>query len=247
MTEERRNVMKKTISLVLALTLTLLLCACGGNNDAPASIEAASPAEPEIATEPVASVTETTVAATEESIVTSASFWQIDYLVDDFGDPTDKACMKTAVLGEFSNTATMGDDLTAVVFFCPACSNENYTSYFSFKLIEYNDHPATYLPGDKIIMKVKIGDTVTEEKLMGTAPNGDLYLVNGKMNGQVIDSDLYDAIYKALVLGEESVRCIIEIGSSKYNFTLNGVGFADTANEMMGIYGFSSYDVRNFV
>lgn len=240
--------MKKVCSCILVAVMCLSLCACGKSSEKLAPTEEVSV---EINTTPQA---DSDIAPSEDATIPSesadtkkADCWQVDYLVDDFGDSTDKACLKSVVAGEFSNTATMGDDLAVVIFMCPSCSNDENTSSFAFRLIEYNDHPATYLSSDEIIMKVKIGEEIIEETLFGAAPNGDLLLMNGLVAGQFVKSDLFAAIYNALVLGQESVRCIVEIGSSKYSFTIDGKGFADAANEMMSIYGYTSYDVRKYL
>ena len=221
--------MKKTISLLLALVMCLSLCACGGTSGTPETIEG-SVSNTKPTNEPATIVPKET-----EPLDIS---WVIDYYVDDFGDKTDKTYIKCVEMGDFSNTATTSSNLAVVVFFNPACSNEDYVTSFSFRLLEYTDHLATYSSSEKIILKVKIGDKIVEEKLQGVAPNGDLILEHG---------NLYKEILKALVLDEHTVRCIIEIGSSKYNFTLSGAGFADTANDMMKTYGYSSYDIRSTI
>lgn len=224
--------MKKTISLILALMLFLSLCACG-----------ATPTEPQ-----------------EESMETPiptpepAPIWTLNYLTDDFGDPTDKACVATVVSGTFNNTATTGSNLDVVVVYHPAVSNEDRISGFSFQLIEYGEHPATYLQSDEAMLKIKIGDEITEDYLMGTPPNGDLFILNSgileRNSADVGDPNLsetdgvwecYKPIFNTLLLNQQDIRCIIEIGGSEYSFTLNGNGFEEAAYEMMKAYGYENY------
>lgn len=131
--------------------------------------------------------------------------------------------------------------MTVVVFMSPAVSNEQMISSFAFRLLEYNETPATYITGDELIIKIKIGDTIYEDVLIGTPPNGDLLL----MNGANYSSKVYKQMYNTL-LKEEDVRCIIEIGSSKYNFTVEGSGFVTAANDMMKTYGYDSFDVSKY-
>lgn len=105
--------------------------------------------------------------------------------------------------------------MTVVVFMNPAVSNDKMISSFAFRLLEYNETPATYISSDNLTIKIKIGDTVYEDVLNGTPPNGDLLL----RNGANYSSEVYKQMYNTL-LKEDDVRCIIEIGSSKYSFTM---------------------------
>ncbi len=92
------------------------------------------------------------------------SNWKIDYFVDDFGDPTDKVFLRIKpVSGTFSNTATSSSSLTVILIFepyfvDPANINRDSTgkittlkgnSKLSFRLLEYDDHIATYASSDK--------------------------------------------------------------------------------------------------
>ncbi len=212
--------MKKTISLLFVLMLCLSLCACGSQPD-------------ETAAETMPSTSAETTPVLEPS-------WEVDYLVDDFGDSTDKAYIKCSVVGNFSNTATANADLSVLVFSVPAISNEEMKAYFAFRLLEYGDHPATYSAGDDIILKIKIGDEITSCHLEGSSPNGDLILFNS-------GTKLYNTIHKTLGLGETDVRCIIEIGGSKYTFTIPGETYADACNAMMREYGYEHYDLRSML
>lgn len=170
--------------------------------------------------------------------------WEIKYFVDDFGDPTEDSYLISYAYGSFSNSVTTDSDLEVIVFFTPACSNEDYISSFSFRLYEYTTTKAIFLDTEELTLKIKIGDTIYEQELYGTAPNGDLYIYNGA--GWPLEAPCYMPMYEALVRGED-VRCIIEIGGDSYSFTLSGKDFADQANAMLELYGFTDYDVREHI
>lgn len=212
--------MKKTISLLLALVMCLSLCACGGGNDTPETTEA---------TEPETSIP----VETEPSLGTS---WVLDYYVDDFGDKTDTPYIKCVIEGDFSNTATMSSDLTVVVFY-------DFKSEFpfSFRLMEYGDHKATYQSHDEITIKMKVTEEYTigafglvpnevkTTKLVGLAPNGDLMFKQD-------DFTVGDLLHTLLAKDAPEVRCIITIGNSKYNFTIPSAGFRDSYQAMYDYY-----------
>ena len=105
--------MKKIFALILTLVITFGMTACGGSTKDIQPTDAAEPtAEPTPAPE-----------------VEYSDKWEIDYAVDDFGDPTEQVYIRSMpISGKFSNTATTDSDLTAVLFFEPYFTNpSNYT------------------------------------------------------------------------------------------------------------------------
>ena len=226
--------MKKILALILALVMCLSLCACGGN-DTPKTdvIETNTQTTDESGADiSLNDVIEDDVHEDTEPVDDTA--WVLDYLVDDFGDNTDSTYIKCVAVGDFSNTATTNAELLVTVFFIPGVANESNESGFWFRLFEYGDKPATYTSNDEIIMKIKVGDEIITEKLYGTAPNGDLLLLKG---------DMLNKLTHTLPTEDQEIRCIIEIGSSKYSFTMPLDGYADSFNAMMQSYGFEGYDV----
>ena len=238
--------MKKAISFVVVLVLCLSLFGCGSENETP-EITATSHLTNESLTassgetEPADHTLKSETIAHDETEPTVEASWELDYLVDDFGDQTEFAYLRGVTEGTFSNTATAGSELTVAIFMNPAVSNKQMISSFAFRLLEYDKTPATYLTSDKLVIKVKIGDTIYEDMLTGTAPNGDLLIMNGANHS----SEVYKQIYNTL-LKEENVRCVIEVGSSKYSFTVMGTGFVSAANDMMKTYGYDSFDVSKW-
>ena len=178
----------------------------------------------------------------------SIGSWENTEVVDEFGDATGESAIRSVVSGTFSNTATAESDLTVVAFITmgvPAYSSDfisdnatlisNTLTYptsaynVQFRLLEYDKTPATHLKSDNMILKTKVGEDVEEYILIGNEDNSDL-LVNpvimGKTgferNGELLLKDLYEG---------NDVRCIVEIGSSKYKFTLEVGNFQKIIDE----------------
>ena len=150
--------------------------------------------------------------------------WGKVAVVDDLGDATGQSVISTVVSGTFSNTATTGSDLlvTAYINF----DEFDYCYDLSFKLLEYKDTPATYFSSDSKELKIKVGsiNTVYEYGLLGEEPNGNVY-VSGS-SGEDIVKYLYEG---------NDIRCVLNLGSSKYSFALEAGNIAQIIDE--GGYG----------
>lgn len=194
--------MKKIISLLLTLITGLFLCACQAEKN--------------------------NTAETSPIVVTnnSTNAWTVVKETDEFGDVVENGSMilATNVTGNFSNTATANSDLDVWVMVGPNAGKQHFVVTFS--LMEYGDHLATYTNSDtdKMTLKTKIGDTIQEYQLFGVAPNGSVSLGYNNVNdGDTFASQLYAG---------NDIRCIINIGSSQYNFTIASANFADSYVEM---------------
>ena len=168
----------------------------------------------------------------EPTSTETSSNWEIANYVDDFGDETEDFYIQGVFSGKFSNTSTTNEDLTVVVMYdydVPEIqTNLNPATYsMSFRLLEFNDHKATFNSRDNITLKVKINDKITEYNLSGTEPNGDLIIVEKERNYRELP-----ILTSALEKNEYEISCIIEIGSSKYSFKLNGTGFLEQKNSL---------------
>lgn len=200
--------MRKALPLILALVICLSLCACG---ESTAEI-------PESTAEPI------TEALPAPELITN---WGVGQIVDEFGDVVADSIgyITSPISGNFSNTATMDSDLAGYIFLVPDEKNLHYSVWF--RLFEYENHLVTYLPSDEenIILKTKVGDTITEYQLTGSSPNGDLILSNR-------DLEYYgaDTFFETLYNGDD-IRCIIYIGTSQYNFTVESSNFAIFCDE----------------
>lgn len=178
----------------------------------------------------------------------SVGSWENTEVVDEFGDATGESAIRSVVSGTFSNTATAESNLTVVAFITmgvPAYSSDfisdnatlirNTLTYptsaynVQFRLLEYDKTPATHLKSDNMILKTKVGEDVEEYILIGNEDNSDLLVnpvimgVTGfERNGELLLKDLYEG---------NDVRCIVEIGSSKYKFTLEAGNFQKIIDE----------------
>ena len=142
------------------------------------------------------------------------SSWELSYTVDNFGDKTDEAVMRGSFTGTFRNTATNGSNLTVYLF----VNRLTNGSVIYIRLLEYGNHNATYSSRDEMKMQVKVDDAVMDLYTIGSPPNSDLYL-----NGDALTGYLYE--------GKE-IACVIDIGDSRYNFTIDGNGFAELYDEL---------------
>jgi hypothetical protein len=206
--------MKKRIALALAVALVLSLSSCGDSTES-----AASPSGEESAV----SVVETATPAVSEEPVDNLA-WGIQQTVDEFGDVTEdsETVLTSEIQGDFSNTATTSSELNVVVRFAKKPISGHYVA--QFVLLEYGDTPATYLDSDDLVLKTKVDDSITEYSLSGEAPNGSLFLGLSDYN---YDGDL---LFNELYAGKD-IRCIINIESSQYNFTITSGNFATLSDE----------------
>lgn len=173
--------------------------------------------------------------------------WYLSHTVDEFGDESGNPVIQSEITGTFSNTATAESDLKVMAYIV---SDDTGTIVgegkyaLAFRLFEYGDHVATYLSSDSKILKTKIGDTVTEYDLSGSAPNGDLYVdVNASVSSLKTKEDIENFLYgKTSNYGEEiakqlidgnDIKCVINIGSSKYNFVLEAGNINDAFEKLM--------------
>ncbi len=147
-------------------------------------------------------------------IVDTVGEWSLEQTVDEFGDPTGDECVRTYVVGDFSNTATTSSELKVYMYYMIDSHS------FSFRLLEYGRTKAVYFDEDEITLKIKIDDNIFDYTLTGKAPNGDLSL---SFEDQPYS---YSQIWNCLLCGDD-LRCIIYIGSSKYNFTISSNGFSE--------------------
>ena len=214
--------MKKVLIGIIAIIMILGLVGCSS-----------TPAEETNTTKPTETTPVETENQTPEPTPTEApSSWTIAHYVDDFGDETDEAYISGMFSGSFSNTATSNSELTVIVGYdynIPEVqTNLNPATYsMSFRLLEYNDHKATFSNSDEITLKVKINDKVIEYNLAGVEPNGDLFVVEKKQNYRELP-----ILITALETNECEIPCIIEIDSSKYSFKIDGTGFSEQINNL---------------
>lgn len=229
--------MKKVLIGVLALIMVLGIVGCSST---PATEETSTTKPTE--TTPIETESQTPEPTPGPTSTEAPSSWEIAHYVDDFGDETDEVYLQGVFSGEFSNTATANSELTVAVFYDYDIIGGNviegktyYTSgdySMSFRLLEYNDHKVVFNNSDEMTLKVKKNEEIYEYSLGGMAPNGDLFITT-----KFDESGNYPpAMSLATILrGNEDIPCIIEIGSSKYSFTMTGIGFGELDKQLSDI------------
>lgn len=154
--------------------------------------------------------------------IASSIHWEVAYYVDNFGDETDSAYVRGSFEGKFSNSATSGSELSVIVFY------DAQYKCFSFRLLEYGSHVANwnYYDVDDFEIMLKINGTEYSGRPSSVMEN-DIYIFEHTSN-------LYQTILNALQNGDE-ISFVIEASrysTSRYRFTLDGVGFADICEEV---------------
>lgn len=159
---------------------------------------------------------------------TEGAYWSIQTTVDDFGDETyeSELTLVAPINGTFSNTATASSELSGDVYIAPFTKGSNIISVY-FDLLEYGNSPITYTTSeaDNILLKTKVNGVVQEYNLIGMQSNRMLMLYGD------IESDFKDGnkFYYSLVDGYD-IPCIITIGNSKYNFTVESQNIKSAYN-----------------
>lgn len=232
--------MKRLCALILALVMALSLVACGSQGSSNTPVEPSS--------EDVQENT-TNENAPEPPQVAS---WEIKRYVDDFGDSTEDSYLSSKIIqGTFRNTATSGSSLSVIVYYEPdfiyftdpnTVHSTKFDTYVSFRLLEYDDHPATYSERDTKLLKFKVGNDTYEIELDGNAPNGDLYFVEDswkKDSSKEIKSIYMPTnIFVRALEEQDEVKCVIEINNSTYNFTIDSTDFDESLAELKQMYNY---------
>ena len=192
--------MKKILPLILAAVFMLSLAACGDNSE---KVPANTPSDGANSTTP-----------------DEASNWYIMDEEDDFGDKTGKKILLGVFTGNFRNTATNDSELTASIgCHIKTFSPNNPVATFYINLFEYGDHRATFTENEaeNMSIRMKIGNTEEEHKLICYPPYSSFFFD---------ESADITSFGNALLNGDE-IKCVIDIGSSRYNFNVDSTGFSE--------------------
>lgn len=198
--------MKRIISSLLLLSMTFSLVACGGSTEN--------------------NTGNNSTTTKNESAEETGGNWSIGAPVDEFGDVVEggQLYIQTEFSGDFSNTATSSSELKGYLFMSQA--NKGLFDIY-FNLLEYGDTPAVYYESDVnegIVLRTKINETVREYYLIGNPPNGALMIDVG-------DGSFYDD----LANNDGEMKCVIYIGSSQYNFTIQTGNIKEVSEQAFGI------------
>lgn len=155
-----------------------------------------------------------------------SSPWIIQKTVDEFGDVTEDSIsvMEAPIVGDFSNTATSSSELGGCIRFVKKPNSEHYI--VQFVLLEYGKTPAVHYSRDALSLKIKVGDqTASCTPVADDEPNGSIYL------GTKAFDWTGDMLFNLLYTGQD-IRCIMNIGSSKYNFSLESGNFTNVCEAL---------------
>lgn len=198
---------KRILSLCIAAAISIFAVACNSTEKT----------TPEKASE---TTTETINSDTSAENDEKKSYWECTSTVDEFGDAIDNSVVATVVEGTFSNSATNDSKLNVTAYF--------ESPYLVLHMLEYDDSPVSYISSDELLLKVKIEGKVFEYTLNGQAPSSDLFV------SLMTDTGIANELGNAL-LGGADVKCVVYVGSSKYNFELNGSGLTDAIDQMCNL------------
>lgn len=137
--------------------------------------------------------------------------WILEYYNDEFGNKTDSKFLILRGKGQFSNSATIGSDLTAMLL----VDNNS----IRFMLLEYGDNPVQ--ESDYPIMYVNTADGNSYEWDMHSSKNG--YLSFSSWRDKKAEEELKKLLSKG---GKIYFKTRIgEYSSSSYAFILDGTGY----------------------
>ena len=166
-------------------------------------------------------------ASTESNSAQSRGAWTIDKATDDFGDELEdgRTYIACPIEGEFSNSATTGSEFAGRlwIWWSGTVSDKDTLAYAyaaTIQILEYGDNPATFSSSSDIVLRTKNDSGIIRQYLASTTPNEE-GVTCFEANRLVFD----------LLEEPSELRCILNDGSSKYEFTLSGAGFAETFAE----------------
>lgn len=83
-----------------------------------------------------------------------------------------------------------------------------------------------------MVLKFKVDGMTYSTELLGTPPNKDVFFLHYEHKSKPTDDDEAHAEFrKALWMGKE-MKCIIEISSSTYSFSIDGSEFKETLSSL---------------
>lgn len=178
-----------------------------------------------------------------------ASYWEATYGADEFGDETDNSFVSGLFSGKFTNSATLGSDLTVFVTYLP--DSDPDSEIFTFHLLEYGNSLANLWEDDVANLSIKINGEIYRTELDNW--DGVLCLYSKyydlgheqlRTKNNADEPAFFNHLLAALRSGD-TVSCHIAIGDiddvmdssnscSQYNFKINGSGFAEQEKVVRG-------------
>ncbi len=172
------------------------------------------------------------------------SMWKMGQYVDDFGDPTGDSFLHTEIDGTFSNTAA-----TDAALFVKIRYDLNADS-IAIELLEYKEKSAVYYANSVITLKFKVDGEIYTHSLSSSNAPGNIIAVNDSsqnwadvrssmsaseqlytiQKARTFEKSAFQQIRQFLLDGID-VRCVLQIDSSKYKFTIPASGLAEALFE----------------
>ena len=149
--------------------------------------------------------------------------WSMQKSKDEFGDVTENSVESIVgnFEGTFSNSTSSDNGLTGSISFYQKKIGHLMAT---FTLLEDGKIKATYTGADTMILKIKVGDAVSEYTMRGLENNSGLVLGYGAVDYG--GDELFNYLY-----GGTDVRSVIEISSSKYTFEIKSANFGELCKE----------------
>ena len=223
--------MKKLLALMLAAALALSLVACGGVGGTGDTNTPSGGNEDTTSTNTPSGGEDSTTAPQVDTSGTpdETSNWYLIDEEDDFGDKTGKKVLLRVFTGRFRNTATIDSELKVAV----GCHIETLitgkgTGTFYINLFEYGDNRVTFTSSEaeNMSLRMKIDNTEQEYALICYPPYSSFFFES---------DDGATAFGNALCNGDV-IKCVMDIGSSRYNFDIDGTGFYEKYNILYNEY-----------
>lgn len=198
----------KYLTCCLMIIMTVTFCGCSGDNNA--TIDNWD-----------AHLSDEAKDNTEDSHYSDLTNWTVLPFVDAFGDETSGTYIGSSeISGSFSNTATNNSDLTVFVFY-----DEQFG--FSFRLLEYGNHKATFLASDNPHLYFKLDEsTYILSFVKGRLTNSDLSISDPEFQTKSA------SLFRDTLLSGGSLPCVIINHNSEYSFTIDGSGFSEALHSL---------------
>lgn len=142
--------------------------------------------------------------------------WEIKYYVDEFGDATDTPYMRQNIIGNFSNSATLDDDILCVI------SHKWRYPFLEIDIYEYLTHKITFDSYQFVTVSIKSSN--------GVKKRIDAGMVLSE-SGTMFNADATEYIFSQLSI--DDIKVVFRIpGGSKYSFDIKNKNFINAFDEI---------------
>lgn len=212
--------MKRLLALILAAALAISLVACGGgggtvdNSVSSGEIEDTASTNTPSDGEDSATAPQVDTSTTPDEPIN----WCLIDKEDDFGDKTGQKVLLGLFTGSFRNTATLDSELkVAVGCYIKTLITGSGSGRFYLNLFEYGDNRVTFTSSEaeNMSLRMKIDNTEQEYALICYPPYSSFFF----------ESDDGAAAFGNALCNGDVIKCVMDIGSSRYNFDIDGTGF----------------------